>query len=349
MAARKPKAKARKAAKRPAARRPKRARKAVTRVNVAKLRGLAESGLDMSAAAAELGLPAADLLVRLKKQPTLRQAWERGREILELGAASIGATLEQTAAALEITPDELRKRLAADPELLDVRRRTRMKQVRQVTTALLKSATGDKPDIRAARELVENLKADDVAGGVDLSRMRQKDLLPLLGFDPRNRVTIGQWVSRGCPKNDDDGTYDLAAVIRWRLAELEQRLRDKSANETRVDRAKARRQDALAAQAEMRVAAMKEQLLPREAVDAGNVARVQTIKAAILAWVRRMPPQLEGLKRAQISKLLEGDIRQIFSKLAAGQVALRLGPKAAAAVTAAIAEDLPEEPAENAE
>lgn len=294
------------------------------RVDRAKLRKLAASGETMGEAAKALRFKPDELAARFRRTPALVAVWERGREICNLGRASIAASVEETARALDMTPSALRKKLRGDPELRDTRRQARVAMLRQMLGALHQAATkADNPNLQAARELLKRLQ-DESEGGVNVHAVRQVDLLGVLGI---TRPTIGQWGKRGCPRNEDR-TYDLAAVVQWKLGEEEEWRKKKTATENVVDRAQARKAEAKATLMEMELAEKRGVLLPRAAVVAGQVARIQTIKATLLAWIRRLPGSLEGRGRPQISQTLKAEVYRLLGRLAAG-LRLELSPAAA--------------------
>lgn len=156
-------------------------------------------------------------------------------------------------------------------------------------------------------------------GGVTLERMRQEQVLQVLGV---TRPTIGQWQQRGCPRNED-GSYDLAAVVQWRIAEIEERL---AASRRIVAAGRARRETALAERAEIELCEMKGELLPRQAIVAGWVARYQVLRAQLMGLVRRISGR--GIGEEQREQI-EGDVREMLAELARGQPALRLSAEEA--------------------
>ena len=151
-------------------------------------------------------------------------------------------------------------------------------------------------------------------GGVDVSRLPQEVTRGIVGV---SRPTMSAWTRRGCPRNEDR-TYDLGAVVGWRLDELKRQLDEQRAA---AASARARREESAAAMAEMDLAERRGDLVPRAAMVAGWCARYQTVKSMLLAMVR-------GLRQrkapAELVEWVEGYLARMLTQLAAGQVALKL-------------------------
>jgi len=159
-------------------------------------------------------------------------------------------------------------------------------------------------------------------GSLDIHRVPQNVAIGVLAT---TRPTVGAWEKKGCPRNAD-GSYDLAAVVQWRMRELTADVR--RAREE-ANRGRQRRELAQAERAEIELAEMKGELLPRNAVVAGWIARCQVLKSMLLGMVRKLPQY--GLDKGQAAAI-DADVHTMLERLAGGQVALQLTPEQAAVI-----------------
>jgi len=162
-------------------------------------------------------------------------------------------------------------------------------------------------------------------GAVDVSRLPQGEMLAVCGI---TRPTAAQWRARGCPRNAN-GSYDLAAVVRWRLAELETRIADGRADR---NRARSRRETALARMAELELAEREGELLPRGATVAGWIARYFVLKSQLGTLVRRARSQ-HGLTGRQ-ADAIAADVEAMIEQLQRSQPALQIPARVAKAIRA---------------
>jgi phage terminase Nu1 subunit (DNA packaging protein) len=149
---------------------------------------------------------------------------------------------------------------------------------------------------------------------IDTTHVSQTSTSAVFGT---SRLTLGEWEERGCPRNAD-GTYDLAAVFAWRVAEIEERI---STARDRLAGHRARREAALAERAEMELAELKGDLLSRQAVVGGWVARFRTLATMLETVIRRC--RANGFPPEHVTTL-EGEVDAMLSELRRPQVALKL-------------------------
>lgn len=152
------------------------------------------------------------------------------------------------------------------------------------------------------------------AGGADPERSPNDATAAILGV---SRQALWAMVRRGCPRNED-GTYDLAAVVQWRTAELEQR---EARSRAVAGSGRARREQAQAELAEMQLAERRAEMLPRIALVAGWIARYRVIQSMLVAFCRRCKGY--GLDPGQVATVTD-DIGAILDQLAQGQPGLQL-------------------------
>lgn len=140
----------------------------------------------------------------------------------------------------------------------------------------------------------------------DYSRVSPNDLAALMGVDRR---TVTRWCSENAPRNDD-GTFDVPAVVKWRIAKAEARGQDDQ------------RQRLAAAQAE-RVERLNQ-------IEAGELLRVDdclTIWSSILSDARasllnvghKLAPLIAHRPAATCARTIDDEIRLILNDLADGR------------------------------
>lgn len=137
----------------------------------------------------------------------------------------------------------------------------------------------------------------------------------LAGIYRLTTSAISAWhVKDGCPRNAD-GSYDLSVVIGWREGRI-QAAADRAAEAGSGSVALERWRVARAAQEEIRLAAMTGEYLPRAEVEEGRVARVLTLKRAMLGLPRAVAPVLAGMEPREIQAYLTDRIRAMIGEFA---------------------------------
>lgn len=137
----------------------------------------------------------------------------------------------------------------------------------------------------------------------------QEDLAKALKTTTR---TIRRYVRDGMPRTKL-GYYDLAEIQKWCLEKNkgDSKPDKKNANEWDVEYRKTK---ALLADLQYREAIGE--LLPKEEVEKGRVARVLAIKRAFLALPRAVAPQLVGLEPREIEAFLMERVRDMITRFA---------------------------------
>jgi len=211
-------------------------------------------------------------LFRYKKYAAIKAAFERGQFLRNLAAlAGVVETVSEAARKLGLSSGQvLRDILDTDIEAANLWNQRRLDTKIAAREGLITAAAaGNQAAIRA----IENYLRDDAKpapGGPDLNKLIQRQVADLFGCD---RLTVRNWTDKqGCPRNVD-GSFDLGAVIRWRLdyekrksgshIEPADKLRDLKAEEKQLD-----------------IAERRGSLLDRDEVIAGLVARCQAMVSA---------------------------------------------------------------------
>lgn len=137
----------------------------------------------------------------------------------------------------------------------------------------------------------------------------------LFGVSPQ---AVGLWHSRdGCPRRDD-GRYDLATVIRWKVEreregagmvespDLEGKYNE---HQLRLQRARAERE-------EIALRKTKGDLIEAEEVKRREIAIARAFRAALQGLGREMAPRLYGLGQVEIEDALRARCTEILRELA---------------------------------
>jgi phage terminase Nu1 subunit (DNA packaging protein) len=126
--------------------------------------------------------------------------------------------------------------------------------------------------------------------------------------------SVNKWVQRGCPRNADNKTYDLAAVVQWRIEEL-------ALTEGKIDNEEAikwltafRRERALLAKLEREKA--EENLLPKDAVMDIWISRIHMVKNGLLSWSGRLSGLLEHQDQKEIAQIIDREVNDLLNQFA---------------------------------
>lgn len=136
-----------------------------------------------------------------------------------------------------------------------------------------------------------------------------------------NAQTITKWVADGMPvaergRPGKGHTYRESDVRAW----LEQRESEIAGETISLERARTRKELAMAILNELKAAEMKRDLLPREDVEMQSAAEKAAVKAKLLAWSTTLADALhrEAARHgvAGIERLLNHTVREVLSELA---------------------------------
>ena len=278
-------------------------------ISQVRLRRLGYECEDMAAADVLAGL-SRPLAAVIASDEKLAAAWQRGQFLRNLKAkASVVDTVTEAAAALKLQSGQaLRDILDTDLEAADIWSQTRLDTRIRVREAMLEAA---KDGNQRAISVVENYLKDDRKqrpAGTDLTKLIQKEIADL--FDV-SRITVNDWTNKQrCPRNAD-GSYNLYEVIKWYDKFLKSRTAGKApaADELRDMKAESIKLD---------LAERKGQLLAREEVIAGLVARVQAMVGAF-TYKRR---ELASMCHGQTVEGIEDILSRFFEELQRKQLEL---------------------------
>lgn len=259
-----------------------------------------------------------------KTYPPLKAEWERGQFLRNLQAeAGSAPNVPRAASHLGFKSGaELRDLLDEDAEAKDVWDKARLAlNVAQNKRVFDLAAEGSKWAIQLVEKFLTADENDDTAmGGVNMARVRQKDLVELFGV---SRDTIHQWTNtRNLPRNPDK-TYSLADVIRWYTVFAGAKTTAKVTPASEKERLKNVR---LA----MDNAARRHELLSREEVTGRWVQFWELMVATFRYKKREIATQVHGHTVDNAEKILERNFEEIQRAFCEVPEVLDLPPAATA-------------------
>jgi len=221
-----------------------------------------------------------------ERHPVIEKAFRRGQFLRQLQQfAGVVATVSEAAYKLGLASGEaLREILDSDAEAADIWHKTRLDTIVAARQALLKAAKDGK---QTAIRAVENyLREEKQAAGpaADLSHMPQKDICELFGL---TRVTLNDWEKKYSMPRNADKTYNLAELIRWYSEFAKKRFTGRAESSDKL-------RDLKAEKMQLELAESRGQLLDRESVIAGLIARWQLIIGAFKYKRRELASTLHG-------------------------------------------------------
>lgn len=251
-------------------------------------------------------------LVRLlAKHTELQEAWRRGRFLRTLrGLATTGT--EKAVAARRLgfnSPDELDDLFANDLEAADIWHISIQDAFIKLQFSFYKSAMdGNQQAIKAMKEIIKSEHVKQI-NGANFHRVTHKQMLELLNI---TKSMLYYWRTSCGLKTNDDGTYDLSVFLVWYKQYYEGLAAGKGKKETTTtDPLRAVRAQRL----ELEIQRQKSQLLDRDEVLAGLLARHQVL----ITWASHRPDDLgrlcQGQKANRIASLIKKSINELRSNL----------------------------------
>jgi len=240
-------------------------------VSAAVLKKMAAEGMDFPAADAKIRsrIP---LATSLKRHPRLKKAWERGRLLFNIGQqAESGATIAEAEDALGLAGGELERLLAEDTEAADLWRQKRLECLREIRGILKTQAKEGK--VSAINNFIKILRNElSSRTCIDFHHVSTTQFESELGV---SRMNLSNWVNKQGLAKNSDGTIDLKVFIEW-LSDYAVAKAARGAGGTNIDPLRTKRAQKL----ELDLRKQRGQLLERDAVMAGLLARHQTMLAA---------------------------------------------------------------------
>ena len=252
----------------------------------------------------------------LAKWPAMRDHWERGRFLGKLARlAATACSPAEAAAEIGCEAEQLESLLANDIEVADTWNQARLDLVIDCKRVLVEQLKAGKAAAIAQIERI--LRSQIATAHIDFHRVTVEQLTAIVG---RSRQTIYNWSNHGGLRANADGSYDLAELWRWREEDLARQAAGRKVSGT-TDPLRAAR----AEQVELAVAAKRGELLARDEVIAGFVARAQGFLLAtgphqIADLAQRIAaPDAGGSGRDARVSYVSGLIGQWIGQIRAGQ------------------------------
>lgn len=266
----------------------------------------------------DLAIPLVDLL---KKFPRLKQAWERGRFLRSLrGLAASAASIAEAGHAMNMAEERMREILDTDAEARDVWNQARITTTIAVKAGMVRAAQEGKT--AAVNSVLASLRREIAKPRIDFSRLTVSQTEVATGY---SRQTLHAWAKdRDAPRNAD-GTFDLPSLWGWFEKHVSRRTAAPSQKNAFVnDPLKRAKAEKLSRELDMQ----KGQLLVRDEVVAGLVARHQVLVTAMARRPAELAIVLQGQTQARIVETLDQFFTDLRRRMLDVPESLRLSPRA---------------------
>ena len=266
-----------------------------------------------------------DLAELVQQDDKLAEAWQRGQFLRNVrNLASVPVSMDEASRRLSLNgAEELQGILETDTEAGDTWRQTRQEAFIQIKLALVKTAReGNQAAIRA----VENfLRAEmDYKAGGGPRRLRVAEIANLTG---RSRHGVYDWVEKNNLPLGPDKTIELKDFIRW----FETFTAENAAGKNEGTKEDSRLHVLKAERIELELKRHRRELLARDEVMAGILARHQLL----VNTVRQKAPQIgslcQGQKPERVIKIITDSLADICRELCEIPAQLHLPEQAAKA------------------
>ena len=274
-------------------------------------------------AEAEIALKCRDLARSLAANERLNAAWERGRflgDVRDLAASA--ATVDEAEEVLGLDTGQLSQQLAVDRELADVWNHQRLQLAIALKGAMVAKAKEGNRTAILQIEAVLKREIGRLRG--DLGHVTLAQMMDITG---KSRQTIHEWVTLHGLNRNADRTFDLATFFAW--FERFTLAKDRPQGSAKSDPLK----DMKAQRLRQEIAEKQGQLLSRDEVMAGIIARHQALVNAMDAGAEGLAVLCHGQPPAEIARIIQGAFADIRNGLCTAPDELRLPAAAAAALT----------------
>jgi len=252
----------------------------------------------------------------------LKAAWERGRFLRNLRRlAATAATITEAAQSLGMEADKLGEVLNSDIEAADMWNQARLAVTIDIKTALVAAAKEGKA---AAIKNIEMILQREIAHGrTDFSRLSIDEMCQVTG---RTRQTLHEWYTNQGLSRNSDKTFDLKTFLFW-FENYVLRKADHRGSKTlaETDPLKAAKTEKL----EINLAKEKKNLLDREQVMAGVLARYQMMINSFNRKADELAMLCHGQPPAKITELLNNFFTEVLGAQCQVPEELALPPAAA--------------------
>jgi len=214
-----------------------------------------------------------DALLKKKNNENLFAAWQRGRMLKNIGElAAVGVTPEEVEDKLQMEAGTFVKMLETDDEVRDLWNQRRIDTIVAIKQSLVDRAKEGRA--LSARQVEQLLKRELAAGHPDTSKLSTNQLADIVG---KTRQTIYDWYTKhGMPRNSDE-THDLRVFIAWFEKFVTDKARGKKTTDVDITDPHTKQTMLKAERIELELSERKGQLVGRDEVLAGLLARYQNL------------------------------------------------------------------------
>ena len=268
---------------------------------------LAKAGATLQEAALRLGLSADELKARLDKDRQASDVWNRSRldVVLNVKRAAIVSASKGSAAAMRQIEGMFRSaedgRPMSPQNLADLLGVPLKRVYRWIREGHLSKNPDGTVDLRKAicvyRDWIESQNK------IDLQALPAKEIEKLFGI---THSALYLWLSMGMPRNPDK-TFDLYAVLRWRLDQLQNRQQQKMSAELEKLNAKKK---------ELQIKMLEKRLIPADKVMAWKVWTASQITGWIAANIEKLSFDVAGLTPERAKTVLKDAFAKLCSHAA---------------------------------
>jgi len=228
------------------------------------------------------------------KFPKIKLAWDEGRFLRNLQQlAATAVTIAEAEQSLGLEEGKLTEKLSCDAAIADIWNTARIECIVGIKNALVSQAKNGKPS--AAKHIEGILKRELITGSADIRSISTNQLIELTG---KTRQTIHDWYTKqGLPRNSDK-SFDLCQFFRW----------FEDFNIKKITAGPGQSLDPLktikAQKLEVELSKQRGQLLPRDIVLAGQLARQQTLVNSFSRKGEDLAMLCHGLPTSKIAEIL---------------------------------------------
>lgn len=252
---------------------------------------------------AERSLKDVQLADVFRDHPKHTQAWNRGRFLRNLaGFASTPVTIPEAEIKLDLEHGQLQQMIETDPEVCDTWNQTRIEFLISV-----KKAVGDKAleGKAGAAKLIEGMLRDVSTPKADVLHVPIDQMCELCGI---TRQTLHDWYKNKGLQRNSDNTFNLKSFIEWYGGFVLEKNKVKAAPAS-IDPMR----DLKAQRLQIDIQEKHGQLLDRNMVVSGLMARQQALVNALNKDVGSLAMRCHGQTIEKISEVLESffeDVRR---------------------------------------
>ncbi len=261
-----------------------------------------------------------NLLEAIGLHKVLAAAWSRGRFLrnISLQAAS-PMTAQEAAYSMSMSPEQLAEILANDIEAADLWRQRRIASAVSIKMKLVAQAdAGNKTAISQVGKMLADVQRPDM----DFNKVSGTQMEALFGV---TRMTMHKWrTEKGAPRHADC-TWSLPAMIAWHAGFSASKTSGRVAGV--VEKVNSF-QDVKTQKIQLELDTQRGQLLDRDEVMAGFVARAQVIAIAAAAEPERLASELVGCSAGEIQSKIGEMFGSLKKSLQAVPPELKMNEKA---------------------